>query len=287
MDCKKCGTPLEENDQFCKNCGAPVNQVSAQTNYGPAPKNSTLKFVLIFLGIAIIIAAVIISVSIFAGDKDKDDDDDDRKTSKKKTEVVTKDDDDEDDDEEIKEKDDEDIDGGVVEPPVTIEPTTKSTYTVRSNGFTFKIPIDLVYETMVDEEIEAIVIGDEENTWMATITPIEASYNKLLTNKSQLQSAMSQQGYTASAAVEKTIGGLSFITLEASTSGRNIIFAYAKANSMYTYSITVMSIDNEFDYDILETVSGILSTAEFSTETTNMEIVKKLDLNAISDLAKE
>lgn len=280
MDCKKCGTPLEENDQFCKNCGAPVNGVSAQTNYGPAPKNSTLKFVLVFLGIAIIVAAIIISVAIFTGDKDKDDeDDDDVTTSKKKTEIVTKDDEDEDEDIKVEDEDEDE--------EIVVKPTTKSTYTVKSNGFTFKIPTDLVYETIVDEEIEAIAIGDEENTWMATIAPFEGSYNQLVINKSQLQSAMIQQGYTASAAVEKTYGGVPFIIVEGSISGQNILFAYAKANSMYTYSITVMSIDNEFDYDVLETVAGILNTAEFSTETTNMEAVKGLDLSVISDLAKE
>ena len=34
MNCKKCGAPLVENDQFCKSCGASVNQINAQNNFG-------------------------------------------------------------------------------------------------------------------------------------------------------------------------------------------------------------------------------------------------------------
>ena len=31
MNCKTCGSPLTENDQFCKTCGAAVNAQNAPT----------------------------------------------------------------------------------------------------------------------------------------------------------------------------------------------------------------------------------------------------------------
>jgi len=286
MDCKKCGTPLEENDQFCKNCGAPVNQVSAQTNYGPAPKNGTLKFVLIFLGIAIIVAAIIIAVAVFAGDKDKDDDDDDVRTSKKKTEIVTKDDEDEDEDEDedikVKDEDEEEEDDEVV-----VKPTTKSTYTVKFDGFTFKIPTDLVYETMSEDGTNAILIGDEDATWMASMGVIQGSYNQMSSNINQLQPLYQQEGCNASAAVEKTIAGLPVITMEISEGGANAIVAWAKANSMYVFGLTVYTLDNDFDYELVEKVAEILSTAEYTGETANMNASQGIDFSLADDLAKE
>ena len=266
MNCKKCGNPLEENDQFCKNCGAPVTEVSAQTNYGPTPKNSTLKFVLIFLGVAIFIASAIIGIAIMkAAEEDKDD----VKTSKKKEVVVTE-----------KDKDYEEEDEEILTPP------TKSTYTVKSNGFTFKIPTDLVYETTNEGGNETISIGDEDGTWMLTITPIQGSYNQMLANKNQLQSLMIQEGYNVSEIVEKTYGGMPFIVMEISEGGQNGLLTISKANSMYVFLSTAVNIDNEFDYDMLEEVADILRTAEFNSETTNMKTVEGLNLDEISKLAQ-
>lgn len=261
MNCKKCGTPLVENDQFCRNCGAPVNEVNAQTNYGQAPKNSTLKFVLIFVGIAVIVAAIIIAVAICSGNKvDKKDD-----IKVSKNEVITNIDD---EDEEEKE--------------VVVKPTTKSTYTVKFEGFTFKIPTDLVYQT----ETDAVLLGDEDGTWAATISVIGGSYNQLASNKSQLQSRFQQQGYTTSAAVEKTISGMPFIVLEGSMGGQNALIAYAKANSMYIFALTAFNLDNEFDYEILENISSVLSSAEFTGETSNMNAFEGVDLSVASRLAQ-
>ena len=37
MNCKRCGAPITENDQFCKNCGATVNAQPASTGYMQQP----------------------------------------------------------------------------------------------------------------------------------------------------------------------------------------------------------------------------------------------------------
>ncbi len=66
--CRKCGTKLEENAQFCPNCGTPV----ATYTYPPAPppahrpmRSEPLVIAGIVL-VAILISAVIISILIFA-----------------------------------------------------------------------------------------------------------------------------------------------------------------------------------------------------------------------------
>lgn len=258
MNCKNCGNPLKGNAQFCENCGAPVNQESAQTNYGPAPKNKSWQLILILVGVALIITLLIIVITQAIGNKES------------KNEIIsnivaenT-----------ISKKEDE----------VVLTPATKTTYTVKADGFTYKIPTNLVYETMVEEDEEIIAIGDEEDTWYALVKPLQGAYAKLVTNKNQIQSNLIQLGYSASAPVERTYGEMPCITLECSLSGQNALTAYTKANSMYVFTITILSIDNEYNYDALETVVDILSNAEYNEETTNMKAIQGLDWDAVSKL---
>ena len=159
---------------------------------------------------------------------------------------------------------------------------SNSAYTVNFKGFTFKIPTNLVYEIQSD----AVHLGDEEGTWVACIEVIEGSYSQMLSKKSQLQIVYQSQGYTSSAAVEKTIGGMPFITLEISRSGKNALVGISKANSMNLFGITAYNVENEYDYKLLETVSSILSTAEYSGATNNMSVFEKPDMSGIAELAK-
>jgi len=294
MNCKKCGAPLVENDQFCKSCGAAVNETSAQNNlggsqptftqsefggtqqpmnngmggqpmnnyqqptnsymnsynsqpmYNQPQKSNNTKFILIGIGVAV--AVVVVAILIFALGGNNNNSGGNY--------------------------------GGTNDGGSTIN--NKSTYTVNFKGFTFKIPTDLVYETQAD----SILLGDEDGTWASYIEVIEGSYNQLLSNKNQLQGIYQQQGFTSSAAVTKTVGGLDFITLEISKGGQNALLGLAKANSMNVFGITAYTQANDFDYDLLETVSSILKTAEFNNATNNMSGFEKVDMSGISGLAQ-
>lgn len=288
MNCKKCGFQLTENDQFCKNCGTPVINTSVQNNNeglenqntqtytqqqsvsqqpmnnynGPAmqqpswtsgynaqpinqaPKNNNTKFIIIGIIVAVAIVGIIVAISAFGGNKSNN--------------------------------------SGTNNGGSSVVNNSNSSYTVKFNGFTFKIPTNLVYETQSD----AVLLGDEEGTWAAYIEVIEGSYSQMLSKKSQLQSVYQSMGYTSSAAVEKTIGGMPFITLEISKSGTNALLGLAKANSMNLFGITAYNVENEYDYKLLETVSSILSTAEYSGTTNNMSVFEKPDMSGIAELAK-
>lgn len=288
MNCKKCGFQLTENDQFCKNCGTPVNSTSVQNNneglenqntqtytqqqnvsqqpmnnysqpamqqpswtsgynaqpINQAPKNSNTKFIIIGIIVAVAIVGIIVAISAFGGNKSNN--------------------------------------SGTNNGGSSVVNNSNSSYTVKFNGFTFKIPTNLVYETQSD----AVLLGDEEGTWAAYIEVIEGSYSQMLSKKSQLQSVYQSMGYTSSAAVEKTIGGMPFITLEISKSGTNALLGLAKANSMNLFGITAYNVENEYDYKLLETVSSILSTAEYSGATNNMSVFEKPDMSGIAELAK-
>ena len=297
MNCKKCNATLTENDQFCKNCGAAVNESSAQNNvsgsqptftqnefggaqqpmnngmggqpmnnyqqpangymnsynpqqmYNQPPKSNNTKFILIGIGVAVVVAVVAILIFVLGGNNNNN--------------------------KLVENPGDTTNPGGT-----TIN--NKSTYTVDFKGFTFKIPTDLVYKT----QVASILLGDEDETWAAYIEVIEGSYNQLLSNKNQLQGIYQQQGFTSSAAITKTIGGLEFITLELSKGGQNALLGISKANSMNIFGITAYTQSNDFDYELLETVSSILKTAEFNNATNNMSGFEKVDMSGISGLAQ-
>lgn len=285
MNCKKCGSQLTENDQFCKGCGAAVERVSAQNmnvnnfntqsqqpmnNGYQQPVNNGINGQTMNQtwtnsynqptynqgtknngNAKFIIIGIIIAIAIFGG-------------------ILTVG--------LLSNKNDNSLDNdGNMQ-----QANNSSNYKVNFGGFAFKIPTDLVYET----DSDAMLLSDENGTWAAYIEVVEGSYNQLLNNKNQLQSIYLDLGYNASSVVEKTIGGMSFITLELSMGGTNALLGLAKANSMYVFGVTALNLDNEFDYDLLKTISKVLNSAEYTGETNNMQINNKIDLSGISSLAK-
>ena len=297
MNCKKCGAQLTPEDQFCKNCGETVNsqinnmgtQQSVETpnnnlgqqvgmgqpinnpqpsynnmnnggqgwrNYNDAPmyNNQPMnkpsgngKYIAIGLAIVVGIIAIVFIVGMVTSKDDKD--------------SLTS--------------------GGSTNTNVT-QPS-KTNYKVNFKGFTFEIPDNLVYE----EDNGTLLIGNEEGTWATVLELEQGSFSQLQANKSQLQSLMQQNGYVASVANEKTLGGVNFITLEITMSGQKAIAALAKANSMYFVGVTAMNQDNEYDYKLLETIAPIIKSAQYTGNTTNnISGTNKIDMSGISELAK-
>lgn len=292
MNCKKCGSPLTENDQFCKSCGTPVNestitnqesnmnvgstqsvggyqnptpnmnmeqnstQPSWATGYNTQPTYNQMQQQKGNGNGKFIIIGIIIAVAIFAGIivVGMLGGDDDTTTG---------------------------LTGGNNNSGIT-QSGSKGSYKVSFKGFNFNVPDNLVYE----EDSGVLMIGDEEGTWVAQIEIEEGNFAQIKANKGQLQSMMQQSGFTSSIAQEKTLGGVEFITMEISASGQNAIAALTKANSMYFMGVTAMNLDNEFDYSLLETIAPIISSASMSGATSNMEIGSRLDMNKIAEIAK-
>lgn len=307
MNCKKCGSPLTVDDQFCKNCGAPVDaqigqnnvqqptvnqtyqaqqpvnvqpsyqnngQQVSQTGYNqsnymqqpnqsngqPKQNNNTTKYIIIgVVVVVVVIAAVVIIMNMLGGENNDNNNSNNANNNNNYGEQNSNN-----------------------NTNNEVNNTSNSTYNVKFGGFTFKIPTDLVYET----DIDALYIGDEDNTWIAAIEVVDGSFNQLENNKNQLIPLYQQSGYSAANLNQQTYEGLDFITLELSFSGQNAILGFARANSMYIFGATMYNLENEFDYDLVSNVASVLSTAEYSGETNNISSFNKADITIIDDLTK-
>ena len=272
MNCKKCGLPLDANDKFCKNCGVSVEEVNAQSNqnynnvnsmsqnngamsnqnqgmpysYQPvnntSKNNNTLILLAIVLVVAIAVLAIVFVPKILNGGN----------TTTTNNSNTTN--------------------NGIN----NVSTTSKSVYKVNFANFTFKIPDNFKYELSDG----AMFICDESGQeWCVILNVLDSSYEQLKNNRSRLQVSAQQNGYTAKAAEVKTLGGVEFVTLEASIEGINSIMAFSKLNSMYLAAIDVYTQDNTVDYDILKNISSVISTATYNDVSNGISMPSKVDID--------
>ena len=290
MFCKNCGTQIVDGDLFCKSCGTPVAAVKTETEevkqeavnaqpvtppvqpaqpvtpqpqtqattVAPQPSkknNNSILIVIAAIACCLVIGLGILVVILLIGTSEiKNDVKDDQVESENQKE----------------EKEEED----------------KSSYfKVKLGGFEMKVPDTLRYQ----EKEDALVIGNEDDTWAAQLNIVEGSYAQLKSNKSNMKTNFINNGYTSSDVEVQTIGDVEFITAEVGASGTNYLLGYAKGNAMYIIGVTTFDIDNEFNYDILEEIEPVIESATYVGETNNMENTQNLTLNmsGIPELAKE
>ena len=280
MNCKKCGFPIAEGDQFCKNCGEAVGsqnnnfnnsqppvggytqdqgypnstmgvqsngQLASQgyNNAQTQPSKNGLKIIIIAVSFILVSAISVLATFLLVGQKN------------------------------------EEVDP-VVEKPV-VQEQKQNNYKVSYKNFNFEIPDNYIYQT----DDEGLLIGDEEGTWSARLDVSEGSFAQLKANKEQIQTYFQEQGVEVSAIEEKTVGDNEGIVIAASYEGVNEVLAYVKLNSMYLAWIEVVNLDNEYDYEILEEIGKIVSSAKLSESTTNIMPMQKFELEKILELAKE
>ncbi|MBQ6497971.1 MAG: hypothetical protein IJI58_04590 [Bacilli bacterium] len=310
MNCKKCGSPIVGNDQFCTNCGEPINSPVEQTEVlnpeqpvqpeavaqavepmaapvadpmaapvadpmaapvaepvaapvadpmaAPVatpvseqpvaqPAAKNNNILYIVIGV-VVVAALIAGAIIFTSGKGSG------------TGGTA----------------DSGNSGG------TATPVSKTSSKATHNGFTFTIPGDYIYEVTADE----LLVSDEKGTWMAEIIVEEGSFEALKANKDKMKGILKTNGIDSNDAAIKTLGGNEYIVLEIAQGGDKALFGMTKINAMNYASVTVQTKDNEYDYKLLETVAGIVSSAETASNSNSIASTLKPDASKFKDLAK-
>ena len=142
------------------------------------------------------------------------------------------------------------------------------TYTVKVNGFSFKVPQTYIYEVRNGY----LLLTDETDSWILRLSVQKMSYESLKTNMEQLKPTAEKQGYKAEEAEVKTFSGVELIKFNFEASGMKYNGGYAKINSMYLATIEGFNQDNTYDEDLLKKAAAIIKTAEYTGDTANMEI---------------
>lgn len=164
-----------------------------------------------------------------------------------------------------------------------VSQTNRSVYKVSYGGFIFEIPDHLLYQIQ-----NGLMIGDSEGTWVTLLAVVKnTSFTGAKANKSKLASTLKQNGLTTKEAELQTLGGVEYITVEATASGQNTLIAYAELNSTAVVGVMANNENNEFDYTLLEQLAPIISSATLNEETIySIKSDSKIDLNKIASIAK-
>ncbi len=302
MNCEKCGNNIGENDMFCPNCGEPVKkenqnlnegntfnydrQVSepnnynqpnygAQNNYGQQPqKNSNsgdiVKIVSGTIILLAVLAAIVFIVYSLISAKNKDE----IAKENGNSQVVAN---------------TQETGNSPTNTPMPATPISSS-YKVSHSGFKLYIPDNLIYQ--IDSANNTIKVADVENTWLGVMAIHQGSFQQLKQKKDILPSSFMQNfaslNPTVSQAKLETIDGVECVLLEVSMSGTNCLIGFAELNSMYAINFELYNEDNDFNRDYLKNIASIISTAEYTGESSYMKVNKELkmkDINAVFEKA--
>ena len=135
----------------------------------------------------------------------------------------------------------------------------------------------------MDYNNDAINIGDAESTWIIQLGIMKSPFQQLKQNKSYLSTCLMQEfsGATVSNATVETIGGVEYVLLECNISGTNMIIEYAGLNSMYTAYFEIMNENNDFDRNTIKNLSSIISSAEYTGDSTYMKLNEQINMTGI------
>ena len=127
---------------------------------------------------------------------------------------------------------------------------------ISYSGVTLEIPTTLLYR--YEEETLIIYPSDEE--WAAAIALSEGSYAILKTKKAELAAEIEKSGINVGNYGIKFYGGTEWLTYETEVSGANILVIYVGTRTNNYGALTIQTLDNTYDYNILRTLAPIIQS---------------------------
>ena len=263
MKCIKCGGEILPGQAFCTTCGTPVQQqvnnaqgekvnqnLGGQGAYTPPPKKKgapVIAIILILILVAVIIVGAIFMVKIIV---DNSDSSTSTSSSRKKNNTS-------DDDDVVDNSLGNKVTNNTVSGNGGNEESSKNN--VVFNGFSIKVPNNLVYEISGD----TISITDRADTFLINMQVKDVPFSSFSVQKDAFADKMREMGVTVSKVEEKMINGNQCLIYEITESGSNSIMALVRVNAKYTVLCQVVDADyTTYNYKRLEDAVSIAITAE-------------------------
>ncbi len=143
-----------------------------------------------------------------------------------------------------------------------------STYQIEFGEYMYTLSGDLTYSK--DSSSHLFHIAPSDNTWSSSLQVIPTTYASARGQKAALKSYFQSTGYTVSEVEEQVYGDSSFLLLKATKGRKKYLLAVTKAGeSPNCFGIVIERQDNEYGYDVLETLAKITTNVKYEKQTTS------------------
>ena len=131
-------------------------------------------------------------------------------------------------------------------------PVNKISY----SGVTLEIPTTLLYRY----EEETLVIYPENEEWAAAFAVSDGDYYTLKNKKAELAKEIENTGLTIKNYGVKFYGGTEWLTFETEYNSVNILVVYVNAKSNRYGALTIQTLDNTYNYNLLRTLAPVVQS---------------------------
>ena len=144
-------------------------------------------------------------------------------------------------------------------------------------SFTYTIPTDYIY----DKKDKGLLIYNKDDTFRIFISAEKGSYESLSGAKNSMRETLKENDYTVNSVKELKSLDVEFLIFETTTNLVSRMLCFTKATDDYIYYVEIVTVNNNYDYGVLEVVADILKNAKYESISTSME---KIDAKNPSDV---
>lgn len=147
----------------------------------------------------------------------------------------------------------------------------------KAGAYTYKIPDAYIY----DRRDGGVAILDEADTFRLFIRALPGSYNDLATAKTSVQETIKELGINVNNIKETNLSDKSFLIIESTIKMTNRLLAYTDAGNDYVFYIEIVTLDNTYNYDVLDLAYDIVQNAKYNEKESQMEMIATNDISEI------